>query len=504
MAGLVIAVRSGRPLPAQGTPYTATSPLRPCCASSNATMQAVRDTAPSILRASRNAAGVRTALGEQWRRVVVMADGTRGEWRRPQEAAAHEALSLVAEGAQRAGSWLTTGVAQYHRAVQSGVSWNNSSDAYLGSSYVWADSVGGTVRRDALALSGAVITPVWRHLTAALQVDYALGQGARRNDPRPLFRRRVAELSPALSLTMGRQTIGLGAMVGWHREDQEIGGGTSTEFPVVFRLRGIGTFDRTQLISAERAVLGGVVGAHAAWARAGERWQWSLGSTLRVERDSVRDGISTPVTNGATRRVRLEGTTAVRRRSDRGGIDWRTSLRSEDAQGRDPVFSAINAIDDATTLHSDVQWWRGDSPQDARWSVALTVEQATLSRRDVATETEWRATVPGISALAGHRFAGGARALAIAVGGGVQRPTTTSYEALRPSRMTPVLALADYAVVSAPRAHGSLALAWETRADGMVTRRLRLETTVHQTTGTLADARRSLGRTQWMVGYEVY
>ncbi len=433
-----------------------------------------------------------------------MADGVRGAWRRPQDAAHREAVSLVAEGAQAAGGWLTTGAAQYQRATDADVPWNNSSDAYLGSSYVWADSVGGTFRRDALALSGALVAPAWRRLTAAVQLDYGLGQGARRNDPRPLFRRRVAEVAPALAVVMGQQTFGLGAIVGWHREDQEIGGGTSTEFPVVFRLRGIGTFDRTQLISAERAVLGGVVGAHAAWARTGDRWQWSVGSTVRLERDSVRDGISAPVTNGATRRVRADGTTAVRRRSDRGGVEWRASVRTEDARGRDPVFGATNAIDEATRGESEVRWWRGGSPTDAGWSAKLGAERAVLSRRDVATETEWRATVSEIGASVGHRFGGQTRTILVAGGGAIGRPSATSYVARRPSRMSPVLALADYAVITANRAHAAMSLAWETRNAGAVVRRLRLEGTLNRTHGVLADGRRSLARAQWTLAYELF
>ena len=491
-------------LDAQGTPYTATSPLRICCTSPLARWGAVRDTAPSILGATRNVAGLRTALGDEWRRVRVAAEGARGEWRRPQEAAQREALSLSAEGSQSAGKWLTTGSAQYQRATDANVAWNNSSDAYLGSSYVWADSVGGTFRRDALSLGGALVTPTWRRVTAGVQLDYALGQGARRNDPRPLFRRRVAELAPAIAIAIGKHTLGFGALVGWHREDQEIGGGTSTDFPVVFRLRGIGTFDRTQLISAERAVLGGVMGAHAGWARTGNRWQASLGSTIRIERDSVRDGISTPVTNGATRRVRVDGTAALRRRLDRGGMEWRAGLRTEAARGRDPVFLATNAIDEATTFATQLQWWRGDSPIDARWSAELGAEQAVLSRRDVAAETEWRATVPGIRASGGHRFGGREHTVLIAVAAGSDRASDASYASLRPTRMTPVLALADYAVVGAARTHGGLIVAWETRTDGTVVRRLRLEALASRTNGRLADERQALGRTRWTLAYELY
>ena len=70
--------------------------------------------------------------------------------------------------------------------------------------------------------------------------------------------------------------------------------------------------------------------------------------------------------------------------------------------------------------------------------------------------------------------------------------------------MTPVLALADYAVVGAARTHGGLIVAWETRTDGTVVRRLRLEALASRTNGRLADERQALGRTRWTLAYELY
>jgi hypothetical protein len=490
---------------AQHMPATATSPLRPCCSHDWAgTVQPLRDTAPSLLTVSRNAAVLAQRFGASWRRFAVQGATAGGEFRRPQEAARSDQITVTAEGVQRAVGWTMVGSASYRRASDEGVAWRNTSDAYLGNVFIWADSVGGTLRRDELGLSGAIVSPAWHGVTAALHLDYGIGQGARRNDPKPLFRRRIAEVSPALAYTVGRHTIGVGAVVGWQREDLEIGGGASAEFPVVFRLRGMGTFDRTQLISAERAMLGGVTGAQLGWSRTGDRWVIAIGGTVRVERDSIRDGIATPVSGGATRRVRGDGQVALRHRSDDGGTDVSAALRNEEARGVDPVFRAVNVIDDGTAAATRVRWWRGRDPAEARWLATIVGQRVQLLRRDLAAETTWNATMPIVTAALAHRVPMTGGAVLLGLGGGAGWRERADYAALRPSRLTPILALADYAVVSAPQRHGLATVAWERWAAGAVVSRIRLDGLLVRTAAALADARPALTRTNLSLTMELY
>lgn len=396
------------------------------------------------------------------------------------------------------------GGAGYRRASDADVAWRNTSDAYLGNSFIWADSVGGTFRRDELGLAGAIVSPAWHGLTAAVQLDYGIGQGARRNDPKPLFRRRVAELAPALSYAIGRHQVGVGAIIGWQREDLEIGGGASAEFPVLFRLRGLGTFDRTQLISAERAMIGGVAGAHAGWSHHGDRWLLAVGGTVRVERDSMRDGIATPVSGGSTRRVRGDGEAALRYRVDRGGFDVTAALRNEEARGVDPVFRAVNVIDDGTTAVTQVRWWRGRDPVDARWLATLVGQRTQLLRRDLAAETTWNVAMPSLTAALARRVPVTGGAVLLGLGGGAGWRERATYAALRPSRLTPILALADYAVVSAPHRHALATVAWERRSGGGASSRIRLDAVVARTHSALADARSALTRTNLSLTMELY
>lgn len=503
---LVLVVVSGSETArAQGTPYTRSSPLRPCCGvAGTESAPPLRDTVPSLLSVSRNAAAIPQVLGTAWHRLSAQARSTRGDWRRPQEAAQSEQIALVAEGLQRAGQWTVAGGAEYLRATDAGVAWRKTSDAYLGNTYIWADSVGGTFRRDELGLAGAIASPIWHGITAAVQLDYGIGQGARRNDPKPLFRRRVAELAPAVTYAIGRHVVGAGVMIGWQREDLEIGGGASAEFPVVFRLRGLGTFDRTQLISAERAMIGGVTGGHAGWSRTGDRWQMAVGGTVRIERDSVRDGIATPVSGGAMRRVRSDGQAALRYRTDRGGAEVSAALRTEEARGFDPVFRAVNVIEDGTTLQTRLRWWRGPDPVAARWAVTINHSRAQLLRRDLAAETEWNATTPSISGVVARRLPAPAGNMVIGLGAGAGWRAHAEYAVGRPTRLTSILAMGDFAVVAAPQRQALATIAWERRWVGGTSSRLRLDGVVARTVGVLADSRESLTRTHLSLSLELY
>jgi hypothetical protein len=490
------------PAMAQDTPDAASSPLALCCQTSSVGRASI-DTAPGLLRTARLVAA-HDDLPDIWRRFAVQTHTASGRLRRPQTAATDRVGTLHAEGAQVAGSWRLWGQATFTRQHEADVQWRNQSAASLTSAYVWADSVGGTFRGDRLGLAAAAISPAWRGLTFALPVDYGLGQGARRNDPRPLYRRRVAEVSPSLRWRRGAHQLGLGAILGWHREDLEIGGGASTEVPVVFRLRGISTFDRTQLISAERALLGGVVGGQGGYAFRGARWQIATGGTLRVERDSVRDGIAAPVNGGQTRRVRGDVRLAARRQEVMHGIALDVVAQQETQRGRDPIFAAVNATAQGRQLQMNAEWWQGASRPVARWVAAVEARAHTFEARDVAAETRWQVTRLPVTLRGGRRWQRAAHGWIAEVGFTQHAVRGAEREVFRPTRLTPVLVNADYAVVSAPAVGGQLLLAWDRLQRGQVISRLSLSATGRRTTAPLADGRRALAAHTFTLALDVF
>ena len=499
VAGLVL---GSTPTLAQETPYGATSPLDICCRPGSSLLVA-QDTTPGLMRVARLFAA-HDDLPSSWRRYGLRARSITGALRRPQDAATDQDVMLVADGAQSVGRWRLWGQATFGRQREDDVQWRNQSAPSLRSAYVWADSVGGTFRSDRLGLAAALVSPSWRGITVALPVDYGLGQGARREGPRPLYRRRVAELSPSLRWQSGAHQLGAGAIVGWHREDLEIGGGTTTEVPVVFRLRGIATFDRTQLISAERALLGGVVGVQGGYAWRSLKWFVATGSTLRLEQDSVRDGIAAPVNGGQTRRVRGDWRLAVRRQSAERGVELDVLAQQETSRGRDPVFAAVNATAQGQRVQVTTQWWQGGVRPLASWMLSVHGAWHTLERRDVAAETRWRVTRFPITMSGGHRWRQADQAWLLEVGVSNDAVSGVDREALRGTRLTPILTDADYAVAAAPALGGHLMLAWDRVRNGALTSRLSLSGAARRTRGMLFDGRRALAAQALTLMVEFY
>lgn len=442
---------------AQETPYSGTSPLRLCC---TMRMEELRDTLPSLSSVTRNVATFRTALPDDWRRLAFVARREGGALRRPQEAMDVEQADLLAEGVRHHAAWTTAGGVRYLRGTEHDVAWRNGSDAYLGNSYIWADSAGGTWRRDQVALDATIVSPLWRGLNGGMHLDYGIGQGARRNDPRPLFRRRVIEIAPGIAWRIGRHAVGATAIAGWHREDLEIGG-ASVDDPVVFRLRGMSTFDRTQLISAERAIIGGVTGGSAGYAWSGERWLMAAGSTIRLEHDRVRDGVGTPTDGGSTRRQRIDGKAQVRRVGAASSFELGVHGRREQANGRDPVFAALNQIDVGRVVEARASWWTGADVRRAAWRIESTLATQQVHRRDIAAESRWIVERDAVSLTAWHRFGHGINRAVLGAGAAVPIRSNGTYEAFAATRMTPVLAYADFTVAETAPGQAMASVTWE-------------------------------------------
>jgi hypothetical protein len=505
LALLMVALAGAR-ASAQQSASHGTSPLgRACCLAPTATWPPSRDTLPTLEREG-NPAGLTTRDSGATRLLEVALHRTAGTLQRPQEARAQQEGALHAEGGRLLGGWRTAGLVRYARRHDRDVRWNNSSDAYLGTPYVWADSIGGDWLRDLVSLGATIATPSWRRMSAGVRLEYGVGQGARRNGPRPLFRRRVLDLVPGVRWQLTpRQQIGLHGRVGWESEESEIGGAGSPDDPVIFRLRGLGTFDRTQLISAERALLGRRHEGTVSHAWRSTQWATSASATARLVRDSVRDGIGRPTPGGSSRRLRGDGQFAVRRVVPRGGAQLDARVTRESARGSDPSFGAVNVIDQATSMAVRWQRWRGAAPDDATRWWQVHAGASTLSRRDVVAETAWRVAAPEAGAAVLSRLGGGGTLRGWLVGASMGRRfvTDTNWRADRPTRLTPVLVRPDFAVHATPQWHGGVRLGYEWRSAGLRTRVL--AEVARTTRATDAPAFATLGsRTVMQVTYSVF
>ncbi len=349
----------------------------------------VLDTVPGLLRVMQ-AASALDDVSPTFRRYVVTAAHEAGAWRTPQEARRRDVVRVEADGRSMQGAWRLDGGVHYQRHADRDVMWRNQSAASLLGGYVWADSIGGTFRGDFLGLRAGVQRPLRSRAWAiGLPVDLALGQEARQNDPRPLVRRRVASVAPDLRWERGSQRVAVGATMEWTQEDLEIGGGVSPDVPLVYRLRGLATFDRTQLNSAERRLTGRALGVRAGWQWQRAASRFALGYAGRVTEDEVRDGIAAPVTGGASRRQRHDLRLGWRHIARAHTLDVDAWWRYETRRGTDPVFRAVNIDDEAMQTHAAVAWWMGRNMDVAPWWLHLAAEQRATQWRDLAAEARW-------------------------------------------------------------------------------------------------------------------
>ena len=63
------------------------------------------------------------------------------------------------------------------------------------------------------------------------------------------------------------------------------------------------------------------------------------------------------------------------------GLEVAAALRMEEARGVDPIFRAVNGIDEGTAMEARLRWWRGVDPVAARWGAGLVVAVPALAPR---------------------------------------------------------------------------------------------------------------------------
>lgn len=335
--------------------------------------------------------------------------------------------------------------------------WGSVSDPYAGSPYVWADSIGGDWRRDHVSTSATLASPDWGGVRSGLTLRYTVGQGSRDNDPRPLYRLRRLGVTPGFTVAVGAIRIGATATLALEREEGEIGAYSQTD-PFVFRLRGITTFDRTGLRTADRTRTGGTVGAGVQVG--GREGRWTLAIDHGVDRDSTFDGVGTPSDAGRFRRTWSQGTARARF----GGVEAAVQGRSSRGRGTDPIFRAVNVVQQDDSVGLVLRTWRGRGLSDAPVVMAAVAEVSRSHRRDIAAGSQWSASGLNLALGATLRLRVAGVGLVLVGQAGVLQSLASEYVAGRPSVMTPVLGEADYRRFAADGVHWMAAAGLEVGA----------------------------------------
>ena len=328
--------------------------------------------APGPWAQGGNPAGLGTVEIPDGERFRVVWGHVEGGHRHPQSPRSSQGLHLGMEGSRSPGpeGWTLHGAFHYGLRWDQGQLWSAVDDPQGGSPYIWADSTGGAWDRTRAVVSGALGSPrlggAWR-VGAAVQGSW--GQGARENDPRPLVRTRDLWFTPGVSYERG-DPGGAALVVAGHLrvglllEESDIGGFASQD-PFVYRLRGYGTFDRTQLVRAEREQVGRHIGGGIQMGRPGAAAPWAMGVEVGMVSDSTRQGIAAPEFAGgteiwlATLHLAREGRVAAEQVPVGPGSRVAGELHWARVQGEDPVFRALNVWTDRV---SGGVGWTGETP----------------------------------------------------------------------------------------------------------------------------------------------
>ncbi|PIO47775.1 MAG: hypothetical protein CMR00_08315 [[Chlorobium] sp. 445] len=470
--------------------------------------------APSLWREGENAAGLcATALPKQSRTgMILWQDG--GRFRRPQAPLSSTTLHFFSEGAQRFGEWTTRGSFHYERRTENDVRWSNVHNAYAGTPFIWADSVGGNWQKDLVLLSAALGTPEFLgFLSAGILADYDVAQGARQNDTRPLFRSRNIRLVPSVAFHLSKALrIGLTATYLSRFEEGEFGA-ADISFPQLIYLRGLGTANTTVLNAAERRTVGEGFGIGAqAQVRLAE-WQVSLAGNFLLRQDSTQDLAFVPELRRTAFRFagryderRLSATLAARYTQLDFGVEGALHAQSLEGRGTDPIFLAVNTIDQTQAIALLLDWWQGASRLYAPLTVGIHTSLSDLLRRDILAETKWQRTL-----LAAHLVLGSAQRLGeqlwlmARVSGGIAIVPASSYTANRMLELTPILVRPDFLVNAASRFWLGAQLALETPVAALnnSTVRLVLQGSTLQSPAQLDDGSRLGGRNEVNAGVEL-
>jgi hypothetical protein len=325
-------------------------------------------------------------------------------FRQPQEAASQTQGGFVAQGVKRLSGWLLTGNFRYGRTGQDSVRLTTVANALNRNPYILTDTSGGAWLRDDIALETALCTPLvadgW---TFGVRLNYGVGQGARRNDPRPLFRYRALGIAPALTWKIATQhSIGASLELHDSREEAELGF-FANDNTFVWRMRGLASYDRIPLVSAQRVTLSRSIGGGLQYAF--ENFDNAEGRVTAAVRgyarlDSVRDGVAEPQFAGAYSEQGAQMLVSVSSRGTFFGLDGRQELRVAGSaligRGIDPIFRAANVTDNRIHTSLTARFRAAEPADNSPLDASVTLGVDFADRRDIAADI--RSSVAALNA----------------------------------------------------------------------------------------------------------
>lgn len=175
-----------------------------------------------------------------------------GDFHRPQQSGKSTHYLFSAWGGMSIGKVYLQGNFNFKQAFDDGVKYTSILDPYRGTPYQIGDSTGGNWRKQQYDMYVKVASPVWLELfSLGLELDLAVGRGAKKIDPRPQTNSNRIHVSPSVAFFLGQHTLSGGFHYRRFREDVDLMLYNSSELQKLYLLRGMGqyfyeTFNTTQ------------------------------------------------------------------------------------------------------------------------------------------------------------------------------------------------------------------------------------------------------------------
>lgn len=329
---------------------------------------------------------------------------THGDFRRPMEPGAATVLSIAAGGWQRVKEWGYRAAISYNKYYERNLAWSSVYNPYTANPLIWADSSTGKWQRDHIDATVSMVTPVWlQRGHAGLTVDYAVGSGARTNEPKPFYRVRNIALLPGITWQLNMHSEwGIAGKAAFVQEDNEIGFYSNS--PVkVYRLRGYGTYKPLPFITAERKRKGTDLQAAVHYLHQAGNRRLLISGYIGQQEESVTEGVAKTETTGYFTAINMGATAMLYKGTAGKGRSLQLQWRNSNGYIDDAIFRAESASFQTHTVTLQAAAWYPGSRQRSSLQWTLTPAFHFADHTDQATVTQFSVTRLGADLQLNYR-----------------------------------------------------------------------------------------------------
>jgi len=403
---------------------------------------------PSFWLNVQNAAALADWPQPQYGSTQLSVNQTGGALHRPQEPTVRQNAFLNTEGLRKIGKWTYWGQFGYQKTHDRSLAYSHGYDPFDGNPFVWADTLAGDWQRDHIQAQIAAGTPIgsgrWK---AGLTLNYHVGQGARSRDPKPFYRLRDLELRPSLVWRVSdRASWGMVAYIGLKQEENEVGY-YSDVFPLLYRLRGYGTFSRTPTVSAERRIAGKVYRLtvqYQHFTKNNSSWLAQIGGGVRQEK--IREGVAVPTNGGQFSEHTVEAFLSWTKPNQQRNWLGEFRLLNQNGRGRDPIINANSVNYNWLTANAKYGFWQQEERRFQH--IFLRSNFKLINQSDQISRTDLNVNTLLLTADWLERYSVRKTWLWYGLEAGYRARLSGAFVANRPTPLTATLMRPDFAILS--------------------------------------------------------